>query len=152
MFFSRVASFAVIGAGIGLASAQTYVLPFSANLNLLTTTILPHCHSLFSKCETTLANVVLSSDSQCLNAQALVGVLTTASDASLVSPINSWLTGMCSQPACTNDTLASVVSTIMSGCQSDVSSLGLGNITASQLTSIVQSVYPTARQVMCLKE
>ena len=73
-------------------------------------------------------------------------------DASLVNPINNWLTGLCSQPSCSNDTLAEVTDNVASGCQEELGQFGLGNATSAQLTSLVQMVYPTVRQIVCLEE
>ncbi|KAI0695974.1 hypothetical protein C8T65DRAFT_583856 [Cerioporus squamosus] len=111
--------------------------------------------SISSQCQSTLAALVTSSDASCLNAQALVGLVassSSSSNTSIVSSINTWATGLCSKPACSNDTLAAVVSNITSGCSSDLQSLGLSNIDSGELTSIVQTAYPTVRQVLCLAD
>ncbi|TFK92064.1 hypothetical protein K466DRAFT_582280 [Polyporus arcularius HHB13444] len=111
--------------------------------------------SISSQCQSTLAALVTSSDASCLNAQALVGLVassSSSSNTSIVSSVNTWATGLCSKPACSNDTLAAVVSNITSGCSADLQSLGLSNIDAGELTSIVQTAYPTVRQVLCLAD
>ena len=59
---------------------------------------------------------------------------------------------MCNQTACTNDTLATISSDLVSGCQSELQSFGLGNITSAQLTSFVQQFYPSVREMLCLQE
>lgn len=46
-----------------------------------------------------------------------------------------------------NDTLATVVANVTSGCGSDLNA-GV----PETITQIVQEVYPTARSIMCLKE
>ncbi|KAJ3532675.1 hypothetical protein NM688_g7388 [Phlebia brevispora] len=130
MFASRRSVFAVIAAGLSLVSAQ----------------------SISSQCQGTLTSIVLSDQGTCLNAQALIGVLMAGSNSSLISPINSWLTGLCAEAACSNDTLASLSASLTSGCQTELGSLGFGNVTAGQLTSLVQTVYPTVRQIACLED
>ncbi|KAI0769643.1 hypothetical protein BD413DRAFT_476957 [Trametes elegans] len=110
--------------------------------------------SLSTQCQAALASIVANSDaSTCLNAQALVGLVVSSSgssNSSIVPTINTWLTGLCSRPACSNDTLASVVSSVNSGCSTELSSFGLNNVGTDQLTSLVQTAYPTVRQVACL--
>jgi len=108
--------------------------------------------SLSSQCQATLASVVTSADAKCLNAQSLVGLVVASENSSVVSPINNWLTGMCSQGSCTNETLAAVVGNLTSGCSSELSSLGFSSSDSGELTSIVQMVYPTARKVACLAD
>lgn len=131
MLTSNRAVFAVVAAGVvGLASAQ----------------------SISSQCQATLADIVLSSDGQCLNAQALIGILMSGTNSSLVSPINSWLTGLCAQPSCTNDTLSTVTTNLTAGCQAELGDFGFGNATAPQLVSLVQTMYPTIREVVCLED
>ncbi|KAH9858400.1 hypothetical protein C2E23DRAFT_798438 [Lenzites betulinus] len=109
--------------------------------------------SISTQCQAALATIVGSSDASCLNAQALVGLVvasTSSSNTSIVPTIDSWLTGMCSRPACSNSTLATVVSSITSGCTTELSALGLSNVDSSELTTLVQTAYPTVRQVACL--
>ncbi|KAI0645463.1 hypothetical protein C8Q79DRAFT_926694 [Trametes meyenii] len=106
-----------------------------------------------SQCQASLASIVTNSDASCLNAQALVGLFVSASsgsNTSVVPTVNTWLTGLCSKPACSNSTLATVVQQVASGCQTDLGQLGLSNVDASELTSLVQQAYPTVRQVACL--
>ncbi|TCD60966.1 hypothetical protein EIP91_009247 [Steccherinum ochraceum] len=130
MFTARVFKFAVVAAGLGFVPTQVF--------------------GLSSSCESTLASIVLAPSSACLNAQALIGVVTAPANSSLVDPINNWLTGMCAQPACTNDTLSSVVSNITTGCQSDLS--GLGSLSPQEIEQVVVSAYPAVRQVACLTD
>ena len=82
----------------------------------------------------------------------MVPVLTAGSDASLVDPVNSWLGGFCKQPQCSNDTLSTVVNTITSSCQTDLDSLGVQNVSPAELTTLVQSMFPFAKEVACLQE
>ncbi|OJT09268.1 hypothetical protein TRAPUB_14265 [Trametes pubescens] len=109
--------------------------------------------SLSTQCQAALATIVGNSDASCLNAQALIGLVVSTSsttNTSIVPTVNSWLTGMCSRPACTNATLATVVSTVTSGCSTELGELGLSDVDSSSLTALVQSAYPTVRQVACL--
>jgi hypothetical protein len=56
---------------------------------------------------------------------------------------------MCSQSACSNQTLATLVTNVTNGCSSDLSSLGLD---VQDVTTTVQRFYPTERQILCLQE
>ncbi|THH26917.1 hypothetical protein EUX98_g7270 [Antrodiella citrinella] len=128
----RTFKIAVVAAGLGLASAQL--------------------SGLSSSCQSTLTSIVISPSSTCLNAQALLGVVTTAANSSLVGPINNWLTGMCAQPACSNDTLTTIVHNVTSGCSSDLQSIGAGALNITDAVSIVLSAYPDIREIGCLTD
>jgi len=108
--------------------------------------------SLSSQCQSTLASLAVSSEASCLNPTGLISFVTLGSNSSVIAPINTWLTGLCSKPACTNSTLASVVTNVTSGCSSDLSSLNLSTSDVNELISVVQEAYPTARQVVCLDD
>ncbi|KAI0344724.1 hypothetical protein BDW22DRAFT_1354871 [Trametopsis cervina] len=108
--------------------------------------------SLSQGCEAGLAGLALNSDASCLNVQGLVGVLAAGDNTSLVDPINTWLGGFCSQPQCSNDTLASVVNTVTTACSAELSSFGLTNVSPAQLSSLVQSLFPVAKGVACLQD
>jgi len=123
--------FATVLAGAGLAASQ----------------------SISSNCSTTLENILASPDATCLNPSGLVTAVAGAnSSSSVISPINTWLTGLCAQPACSNSTLAAVVANVTSGCSTELSAAGLDGIDAGTLTSYVQEFYPAVRQAVCLKD
>ncbi|KAI1796355.1 hypothetical protein LXA43DRAFT_615686 [Ganoderma leucocontextum] len=108
--------------------------------------------SISSQCQSTLASILTSSDASCLNAQSLLGLAAASGNTSVVPTINTWLTGLCAKPACTNQTISALVQNVTSGCQSELSSLGLSGIDASELTALVESAYPTVRKVACLSD
>ncbi|KAK7692912.1 hypothetical protein QCA50_004550 [Cerrena zonata] len=109
-------------------------------------------NSLSTQCQATLASLVVSSENACLNPTDLVSIVTAGANDSLVQPINNWLSGMCAQPQCTNQTLSDIVSNVTTGCASDLQSLGAGDVNAEEITNIVQMAYPTVRKVACLKD
>ncbi|KII92266.1 hypothetical protein PLICRDRAFT_88909 [Plicaturopsis crispa FD-325 SS-3] len=127
----RTSVFAAV-LGAGLVSAQT----------------------LSSGCQQTLAEIAASSEYDCLNAGALASLAIGGSNTSVVDPINNWLSGLCSQAACSNDTISNAVSNVTSGCSSDLSNAGfsLPSDALSSVIGIVQQVYPVARQALCLKD
>ncbi|KAH9924886.1 uncharacterized protein B0H18DRAFT_1010585 [Fomitopsis serialis] len=59
---------------------------------------------------------------------------------------------MCSQTVCSNQTLSDVVTNVTSGCASDLESAGLSTSDTSNLVSMVQQYYPTARKAACLAD
>ena len=69
-----------------------------------------------------------------------------------MDPLNTWLGGFCSQAACSNATLATVVNTLTSDCQSEITQLGIQNVSSAELTTLVQQFFPLVREVGCLKE
>ncbi|ETW80004.1 hypothetical protein HETIRDRAFT_453012 [Heterobasidion irregulare TC 32-1] len=67
-----------------------------------------------SQCLSTLAGVAAS----CFNGAGLVILALADNNASLVTPIDTWLHGFCSQSACTNQSLANVINNHQFGLQS----------------------------------
>lgn len=57
------------------------------------------------------------------------------------------MTDLCYQAPCSNETLAAAASQIAQGCAADLQS---SNLTAQTVTDAF-SVYPTLREVLCLK-
>lgn len=107
---------------------------------------------LSSSCQSTLTSIVISPASSCLNAQGLVAIATTSANASLIGPLNSWLSGMCGQPACSNTTLTDIVSNVTSGCASDLSNLGATGFTPQSISDVLVAAYPALREAACLTE
>jgi len=101
------------------------------------------------QCESAIVAALTLSDAACLNPIGLAVVAATPPDVSIVPAVDSWLGGLCSLPPCTNQSLANIFGTIASGCASE---LAVANITADQLVLAVQTVYPTERQISCLKD
>ncbi|KAF7983310.1 hypothetical protein HWV62_22990 [Athelia sp. TMB] len=113
----------------------------------------PSHRSLSSNCTTTLENILASPDAACLNPSGLVAAVAGANaNTSVITPLNSWLTGLCAQPACSNSTLSAVVANVTSGCSAELATAGLNNIDAGTLTTYVQEFYPAVRQAVCLKD
>jgi len=109
--------------------------------------------SLSSQCQSTLTTLATSSEASCLNLVGLIPLATAnSSSTSIISPINSWLSGVCSTGACTNQTLSDVVTNITSGCSSDLQSLGLSTSNAQAIIPYVQEAYPIVRQIACLQD
>jgi len=125
MFFRS----ALLFAGAGIAAAQ----------------------SLSSQCNSALLSFAGSSDSTCLNPSALVQLALSSSSSSIIPTVDSWLTGLCAQGPCSNATLQAAVTNITAGCSAELQSLGETSDPAT-LTTAVQEVYPTFRQVVCLKD
>jgi len=105
--------------------------------------------SLSTDCSNALKGVLASSDASCLNPSSLLSFF-VGNNQSVPTTINSWLTGLCSSGFCSNDTLAEVVTNITSGCSADLSNLGAS--VPATLTQLVQEVYPTVRNIVCLKD
>ncbi|KAI0743865.1 hypothetical protein C8Q80DRAFT_1272496 [Daedaleopsis nitida] len=135
--FYKLALVAVTVAGLQLAGTSAQDLTLS------------------DTCQTALGNIVASPDASCLNAQSLVGLVVSSSssaNSSVIPSIDTWLKGMCSKAVCSNDALAAVVQNVTAGCSSDLASLGLTNVDAGELTTLVQTAYPVVRQVACLAD
>jgi hypothetical protein len=103
------------------------------------------------QCLTALQNIAGNNDAkQCLalNITALEPVIQAAnSNTSIVAPLNTWLGYMCNASPCSNATIAAVVTNLTTGCSTDF------NISSDPtLITTVQSLYPTIRKILCLKE
>jgi len=106
---------------------------------------------LSSGCTTALAQVAANPDAAaCLSPSSLIPLFVGSGNTSIVDPINTWLTNICAAAPCSNATLSAVVTTVASGCSTDLPSLGSGS-TATVIQS-VQQMYPTVRKVVCLKD
>ncbi|KAF5346725.1 hypothetical protein D9756_010384 [Leucocoprinus leucothites] len=77
---------------------------------------------------------------------------------SVVVPLNQWAISTCDAPPCSNQTLATIVDTVLRGCLSKFiplaqaespNSLDLPGL-ISQSTSWLQQYYPTIRKAVCL--
>ncbi|KAF9230885.1 hypothetical protein BU15DRAFT_83064 [Melanogaster broomeanus] len=87
--------------------------------------------SLSSQCNSALLSFAGSSDSTCLNPSALVQLALSSSSSSIIP--------------------TAAVTNITAGCSAELQSLGQTSDPAT-LTTAVQEVYPTFRQVVCLKD
>ncbi|KAF8806451.1 hypothetical protein BYT27DRAFT_7102184 [Phlegmacium glaucopus] len=110
--------------------------------------------SISSQCLSSITGIVQNTDAAtCLSATSLIPVISgSSSSASLIGPINNWLTNLCAAPACSNATLAAVVQNITTGCADDLSALGFTPSLTPDITNLVEQYYPTVRQVVCLKD
>ncbi|KAF9463877.1 hypothetical protein BDZ94DRAFT_1257666 [Collybia nuda] len=111
---------------------------------------------LSDQCTRALSGIATSPDAAaCLSPSSLVSVFLGSSNTSVVDPINGWLTSLCSSPACSNDTLAAIVTNATTGCAMELSALGFNAAESGakeQITVAVQTYYPTLRKVICLKD
>lgn len=96
--------------------------------------------------QTVLGLFTNGSFSQCFPASALLPLL-TSSDNSIVPVLDNFMTELCYNQPCSNDTLTQAAQQISQGCASD---LQASNITADTITMIFD-IYPTLREVLCLK-
>ncbi|KAG5651750.1 hypothetical protein H0H81_007603 [Sphagnurus paluster] len=85
----------------------------------------------------------------CLQPQLLLPILVGVGNGgdSIIGYLDTWLTGMCGAPACSNDTLNAVITNVTSGCSAE---FGLPQV--QQTLDLVQKGYATARKVACLKD
>jgi len=108
--------------------------------------------TLSANCTSALTAIAANPDaSSCLSPGSLISLFVGNGSASIIDPVNSWLNNICGAVPCSNATLSSVVANVTSGCSSELSALGVSTSTDT-LTSTVQSVYPTVRNVVCLKD
>jgi len=126
MFFVR---FFLVASAIGGAIAQT--------------------SGVSTQCENTLIAVLASPQAECLNPNGLVQIFVQGNSSSVVTPVDTWLKGLCARGPCSNDDIAAIVTNITTGCAAD---LQLGNTQPGSLTPLVQKIYPTVRKAVCLAD
>lgn len=109
---------------------------------------------LSTQCTNALASIVADSGANsCLSPTSLLPIAT--SNSSVVGPLNTWATNICSVAPCSNQTLSNVVNIITSGCQREISggdtSVDPASL-AQAITPTIQQFYPTVRKIICLKD
>jgi len=102
-----------------------------------------------TQCQNTLIAVAASPQSECLNPSGLLQIFVQSG--SVVTPVDTWLKGLCSRGPCSNDDLAAIVTNVTSGCATDLQPI-LGDAQPGSLTPIVQEIYPTVRKAVCLAD
>ncbi|KAK4686433.1 hypothetical protein P7C73_g3688, partial [Tremellales sp. Uapishka_1] len=102
-------------------------------------------------CQATVLELVngTSPISECLNVQSLLPIL--LSNGSIIPGIDAYLETTCIGAPCSNETLVNATQTILTGCATDIASLGLSNTTLTEIGEYIVSGYPVAREVACLK-
>ncbi|KAG8786278.1 hypothetical protein FRC12_016750 [Ceratobasidium sp. 428] len=104
-------------------------------------------------CQKALNDAINGPGMACLDLRGPVDFLETQGiNESLIPPVNSWLSSICSQPACTNATIDAVVSTITSGCRADLAQDNVTDAEVGTVVGYIKTYYAVAREVVCLKD
>jgi len=107
--------------------------------------------SISSQCTTALTSILANSDAAtCLSLGDAITVATLPSNTSVIPSVTNWLGAMCAASPCSNATLDTVTSTILTGCQSDLQADGV-SLSTSQAQQEVETEYLPARDVGCSK-
>ncbi|KAL1741863.1 hypothetical protein HDZ31DRAFT_84555 [Schizophyllum fasciatum] len=102
-------------------------------------------------CTTAILNVANNRDAAaCLSVSSLVPLL--SGDVPIVGPVSGWIDHVCPAPACSDDTLEAITANVTSGCATELNTFGISPDAASAIARVVQSVYPTLREVLCLSD
>ncbi|KAF8919758.1 hypothetical protein CPB85DRAFT_1275205 [Mucidula mucida] len=107
--------------------------------------------SLSSSCTDSVKGLLTSPDAACMNPAALLSFV-VGTERSVPNTINKWLTGLCSKGTCSDASLEAMVANVTTGCSDDLAGIGAPEDIGSTVLDIVKQVYPTARQVACLKD
>ncbi|GAA6025918.1 hypothetical protein JCM11491_004730 [Sporobolomyces phaffii] len=102
--------------------------------------------SISSTCQSAALALLGSDFATCSNLQGLLGIATSSSG-SLVTPVNTWLGGLCSQGNCSTSAIQNATSVIDQGCSSDISS---GNELITVLRSAIEN-FNTEKEAVCLR-
>jgi len=131
---------------------QSQVLALAAAAGLAASQSLSSL-GLSQQCQDTLNNALANPDlSKCLNIFNAINIFSTTANTSVIQPVDSWLQGVCAASPCSNDTLTQAAQNITTGCQSDLSSIGVSSGDASAIQNGIQQIYPTVRKVACLSD
>ena len=114
---------------------------------------LPNSHrSVSSQCTSALTTLVTDSDvNACLTPSPLLPIFTSPNN-SVITPIDNWLKSVCAAGPCSNSTLAKIVTTVTSGCSTEIAAFGIQSVNVAQVTQTVEQLYPSVREAFCLKE
>jgi len=104
-----------------------------------------------TQCQSTILAVAANPQSDCLNPSGLIQVFLQGDSGSIVTPVDTWLKGLCARGPCSNDDIAVIVTNITSGCATDLEPI-LGNAQPGSLTPVIQEIYPTVRKAVCLAD
>lgn len=129
---TRLLAATAVAAGLAVASAQT--------------------SGLSSQCQNALTTVASSSEASCLAPGNLVPIFTNDGNSSVIEPINNWLNSVCSVAPCDNQTISAIVTNVTAGCGTELSLFGYDSSQNAAIIAEIQSIYPTARKVVCLKD
>ncbi|KZT43480.1 hypothetical protein SISSUDRAFT_1029672 [Sistotremastrum suecicum HHB10207 ss-3] len=88
----------------------------------------------------------------CLNIVGALPILQTTANQSLVDPLVTWASGLCAAAPCDNSTLSALTTNITTGCSSDLSRIDVSVDNVNEIITIVQEVYPTLRDILCLQD
>jgi len=96
-------------------------------------------------CQNAATTLLSSPFASCTNLVGLISVATA--NGSIVTPVNTWITGICTATPCNSTVLQSASSTVQSGCASDIQS---NNALALGLVEITTQ-YAGVHDVLCLE-
>jgi len=111
---------------------------------------LASAQSISSGCLTALASVASDpSAAACLSPSPLISIFVSGSnESSVVTPVDTWLTGLCVAAPCSNSTISAITTNVTAGCPVELAAFGFQNITQA----FVQQTYPVLIDVMCLQD
>ncbi|KAA1097580.1 hypothetical protein PGT21_011465 [Puccinia graminis f. sp. tritici] len=98
---------------------------------------------LSASCQLAAAGLLASEFGTCANILELVSIFDAKE--SLISPMNSWITGACSATPCKQEGLAAASQMIRTGCESDLKE---GSIAAVAIYSVITH-YNATREMFC---
>ncbi|KAG0141606.1 hypothetical protein CROQUDRAFT_34731, partial [Cronartium quercuum f. sp. fusiforme G11] len=98
---------------------------------------------LSTSCQAAAGSLLSSDFGGCSNVIGLVSVL--GAQGSVVSPLNNWISGVCSANPCSTSTLSTAQASVNAGCGDDVSK---GVSAAISLSTIVTN-YNAVRNLLC---
>jgi len=103
-------------------------------------------------CSEALGKIAVTDAGQCLNLKGLIPLATLNPNASLVTPIDGWLQGLCyNGPSCSNDTLSKLGTSLNSSCGQDIEAAGVPKIIVQNLPELIVQYYPPIIDALCVR-
>jgi hypothetical protein len=129
------------------------LLPIAAAAFVAATPLVA-AQALSAQCTAALTTLLASPDAACINPTGILAIGLTPQDMSIIPNVNSWLTGFCGVPACTNASISNILTTAASGCATDLAAAGvqLDSDTLNKVITDVQGAFPTVREIICLTD
>jgi len=100
---------------------------------------------LSTSCQSAATGLISTPFSNCANIPGLVSVVTATG--SVVTPVDSWIKGVCSSAPCSQADIDTASASIDTGCSTDLAN----GVPAALALSIVTANYTLVREVVCLQ-
>ncbi|KAF8298285.1 hypothetical protein DL93DRAFT_2091279 [Clavulina sp. PMI_390] len=115
--------------------------------------------SISSNCSSTITSLALSNEGDCLHIDGILQFAGLSSTASVIPPVDQFLTGFCSNftgittnGECTTSSLTTLGNTLVSACGSDLTAAGIPGSIVNEFPSLLVQYYDVAGKAICTRD